>query len=166
MMTINNREYHYYQSYHDIGLYFMMLYIKNFETGINVFQRFSEFYLKQNLLKNENNSNKGFDFVRINDVVIEIIKNISKEVYDFLDVRVDFVFPWIVALYTHNIMDSSIVYRLFDFFITHHPLSVYYLTANILIDEVLKLKAKNLKNIVRKNLFIKRKTKTSLNIFN
>jgi hypothetical protein len=154
MMTINNKEYHYYQSYHDIGLYFMMLYIKNIETGINVFQRFSEFYLKQNLLRSENISKQGFDFVRINDVVIEIIKNLSREVYDFLEVRVDFVFPWIVALYTHNIMDSTIVYRLFDFFITHHPLSVYYLTANILIDEVLKLKAKNFNNLVRKITYI------------
>ncbi len=146
MIAINNKEYSYYQSYHDIGLYFLMLYIKDFETGISVFQRFSEFFLKQNLKE------IGFDFLNVNEIFIDIFRNLNKEGYELVeqccDARGDFVVSWILSLYTHNLTDDNVQFRLFDFFITHHPLSVYYLTVNICIDEIPKIKTKDNEELV------------------
>jgi hypothetical protein len=144
MSAINNQNYQYYQGYHDIGLYFLMLYIQNFHTGISVFQRFSEFYLKENLTKHSNiKDNKGYDFTKILDIFQDLVTLINPSVGEILqntcDGKAVFVLSWIICLFTHDVMNSSIQYRLFDFFITHNPIAVYHVAANILIDEILKM---------------------------
>lgn len=52
-----------------------------------------------------------------------------------------FVISWVLSYFTHNVSNSSIQYRLFDYFITAHPMAIYYLTCVILADETMKLRS-------------------------
>lgn len=142
MTTLNNQNYNYYQGYHDIGLHFLVLYINNFNTGVSVFQRFSEFYLKENLDQSEGDNSKGYNFAKINHILSDIVTSISPEIMRTIEEMCGqpaFVLSWIITLFTHNIMNSQVQYRLLDYFITSHPLAIYYLTAAILVDEVTSL---------------------------
>ena len=49
MTKLNDKIYNYFQGYHDIGLYFLFLYHKSPQYAVAVFQRFSEFNLKEQL---------------------------------------------------------------------------------------------------------------------
>ncbi len=143
MATLNGNSYQYFQGYHDIGLHFLLLYLDKFETAVSVFQRFSEFNLKENLSKIDNNS--GFNFDKINDLLMDILNEINEDVKNLIEQtcgKPHFVFSWIVTLFTHNIMNSPLQFRIFDYLITSHPIAIYYLTALILIDEVDKLSSK------------------------
>jgi TBC1 domain family member 20 len=146
LATLNNQNYSYYQGYHDIALHFLLLYMNDFHTGVSVFQRFSEFFLKENLMKPDQNFNKGYNFERVISILADIIKLISPETMTYIDEycygRPSFAISWILTLFTHNILDSSVQFRLFDYFITSHPVTIFYLVAVIVIEETLKL-AKN-----------------------
>ena len=47
MCSLNNCIYNYYQGYHDLALFFLLLYHKCPHYAVSVFQRFSEFNLKE-----------------------------------------------------------------------------------------------------------------------
>jgi hypothetical protein len=47
MCCLNNNIYNYYQGYHDLALFFILLYHKRPYYAVSVFQRFSEFNLKE-----------------------------------------------------------------------------------------------------------------------
>ena len=47
MSKLNNNIYNYYQGYHDLALFFLLLYHKRPQYAVSVFQRFSEFNLKE-----------------------------------------------------------------------------------------------------------------------
>ena len=138
---LNNNIYNYFQGYHDIGLYFYILFIKEKNYSLNVFQRFSEFNLKENLLINpkQNESYQFMSCVKILKFVIETIdKDFQKK---FIDVKLSeynglcmFASSWLVTVFTHNINRTEIIYRIFDYIMVNHPLSLYYLIAVIILD--------------------------------
>lgn len=136
MTTINNSTYKYYQGYHDIGLYFIFLYMDDFINGLCVFQRFSEFFLKENLVSIDNYQN--FNSVLL--ILKEVITKLSPITQNILDMYTDgnalFAISWILSLFSHNVEDLNIQFRLFDYFIVSHPICVYHLTALIIIDQM------------------------------
>jgi hypothetical protein len=145
MATINNRSYDYFQGYHDIGLFFILLFIDEFEVAVTLFQRFSEFYIKENLTKFDDKT-CNYSFNSINSILMEILKNLNLDVMNTIkDVCYEphFVFPWILTFFTHNVTNTNKQFRMFDYIITTHPLAIYYITALILIDEVTYLKENN-----------------------
>lgn len=135
MTTINNSSYKYYQGYHDIGLFFIFLFIDEFETAISVFQRFSEFFLKEYLL--------NFNFNNVMVILKEIISKISPQTQEIVDFYCEgnmlWSISWILSLFTHNIDNLNLQYRLFDYFLVSHPICIYHLVAHIIIDEIAKL---------------------------
>lgn len=135
MTTINNSSYKYYQGYHDIGLFFIFLFIDEFETAISVFQRFSEFFLKEYLI--------NFNFNNVIVILKEVIAKISPQTKEIVEYYCEgnllWSISWILSLFTHNIDNLNLQYRLFDYFLVSHPICIYHLAAHIIVDEIAKL---------------------------
>lgn len=144
MTSLNNHVYTYYQGYHDLGLYFLLLFNDNKSVGTSVFQHFSEFLLKENLQTKEDSNKENFPLTNTLQILKEIIEIISPTIQDFINKVMNeglstFALPWILTLFTHCINSSNIIYRLLDYFIVAHPISVYIISALIIIDEILRI---------------------------
>ena len=139
----------YFQGYHDIFILFFYLYLNSPYTYISLFQRFSELYIKENLLP-QNKNNKGYTFPNSIKFCMSIIKQLNLFVYqdlvDYCNSEIIFVIPFIVSLFTHNINNLNKRYRIIDYLIVSHPITIYVMSSVLVIDEVIKLKAEyNLK---------------------
>ena len=159
MMSIDNAKYNYFQGYHDIGLFFLILYFNTPNMGINTFQRVSEFYIKDYLHKtikdtntisgtntsssmntepstNPTTNNNSFDFEATLNLLMKVIKEINPDVSDSLEEICEspyFALPWIITWFTHNIDSISLQYRIFDYLICSHPIAVFVLSATVII---------------------------------
>jgi hypothetical protein len=124
-----------------------MLYVQNVPMAVSVFQRFSEFNLKEFLLAH--NTELGFGFDKALIILLEAIKEIDSTISLYLVLhgmeQPSFVLSWLITYFTHDIKSSVLQYRIFDYLIGSHPLTVYFLTALITVDHVKVLqKEKNL----------------------
>jgi hypothetical protein len=115
--------------------------------AVSIFQRFSEFHLKELLLAHDEN---GFSFDKVLIILLEAIKEVDPGItlyLIFLGIeQPTFVLSWIITYFTHDIKSSVIQYRIFDYLICSHPLSVYFLTALIVVDQIKILKGKGNSN--------------------
>ena len=151
LVNFNKCELSYFQGYHDIFILFFYLYLDSPYTYISIFQRFSELYIKENLMKQSRN-NKGFTFPNCIKFCMEIIKQLNKFAYqdlvDYCNSEVIFIIPYIVSLFTHNMNNLNKRYRIIDYLIVSHPVTVYVMSSVLVVDEVVKLKAEyNLKKL-------------------
>ena len=173
MCRLNNNVYNYYQGYHDLALFFMLLYHNCPHYAVSVFQRFSEFNLKEllNIKYKQKKIEKGrYNMIEMNDTL-----KILKFIIDFMDPKVkvffeeiekeqemkyckgnnkindkknddyiicDFAFEWIITLFTRYFEDFNKIYRIFDYLMVSHSLAIYFLSAEIIIDNYKKLKDK------------------------
>ena len=144
LINFNNCELNYFQGYHDIFILFFYLYLNSPYTYISLFQRFSELYIKENLLSQSKN-NKGYTFPNSMKFCMAIIKQLNKYVYqdliDYCNSEIIFVIPYIVSLFSHNMSNLNMRYRIIDYLMVSHPITVYVMSSVIVIDEVTKLKA-------------------------
>ena len=153
LINFNNRELNYFQGYHDIFMLFFYLYLDSPYTYISLFQRFSELYIKENLLL-QNRNNKGYTFPNSMKFCMAIIKQINKFAYEdlvnYCNSEIIFVIPYIVSLFTHSLNNLNKRYRIMDYLLVSHPITVYVMSSVLVVDEVVKLKAeyniKKLKN--------------------
>ena len=60
---------------------------------------------------------------------------------DYCNSECIFIIPYIVSLFTHNIENLNKRYRIIDYLMVSNPINVYIMSAVIVVDEVLKLKA-------------------------
>lgn len=173
MCKLNNNVYNYYQGYHDLALFFLLLYHKCPHYAVSVFQRFSEFNLKEllNIKYNQKKIENGtYNMIEMNDTL-----KILKFIIDFMDPKVkiffekteieqdlgckknknnnkinnnyiicDFAFEWIITLFTRYFDDYNKIYRIFDYLMVSHSLAIYFLCAEIIIDFYYKLKDKKI----------------------
>jgi hypothetical protein len=144
IITFNKNEFKYYQGYNDIFMLFFYLYMDSPYTYISLFQRFSELYIKDNLSILDKNNGKGFNFPNCIKLCMTIIKELNNlaynELVEYCKSDCTFVMPYIICLFTHNINNIFIKYRLLDYFLVSHPISVYVMTSLIVIDEITKIK--------------------------
>jgi hypothetical protein len=151
LITFNNNELNYYQGYHDIAFIFFVLFYDDQKTFISLFQKFSELFLKENTLKQE--EGKGFTFEVCLKFFGYILKKINLVTYNnilkYTGTEPTFVISYILCLFTHDIEDIFLLMRLIDYFIMNNSLSVFVLVGYITVTEVGKILAKNL----GKNLF-------------
>ena len=86
MCSLNNNIYNYYQGYHDLALFFILLYHQCPHYAVSVFQRFSEFNLKE-LLNIRYNQKKivdgAYNMIEMNDTL-----KILKFIINFMDPKV------------------------------------------------------------------------------
>ena len=86
MCCLNNNIYNYYQGYHDLALFFLLLYHKSPHYVVSVFQRFSEFNLKELLnikYKQKKIVDGRYNMIEMNDTL-----KILKFIIDFMDPKV------------------------------------------------------------------------------
>ena len=144
IITFNKNEFKYYQGYNDIFMLFFYLYMDSPYTYISLYQRFSELYLKDNLSISDKNNGKGFNFpnsIKLCMAIIQELNNLAyNELIQYCKSDCSFVMPYIICLFTHNINNIFIKYRLLDYFLVSHPISVYVMTSLIVIDEITKIK--------------------------
>ena len=163
MCCLNNNIYNYYQGYHDLALFFLLLYHNCPHYAVSVFQRFSEFNLKEllNIKYKQKKIVEGrYNMIEMNDTL-----KILKFIIDFMDPKVknffeelekeedkkiknknkiienndkyiicDFAFEWIITLFTRYFSDFNKIYRIFDYLMVSHSLAIYFLSAEIIID--------------------------------
>ena len=146
MAKLNNSLYGYFQGYHDIGLYFYLLYYDNYQFAKSVFQRFSEFNLKESLDINPEIKN-SYQFLSCLEILKFVINKLDKKIQKFLNEIIEngichFAVSWILSIFTHNIDNPGIMYRILDYIIMSHPLSIYYLTSLIIIDSIYQADSK------------------------
>ena len=159
ILTFNKNEFKYYQGYHDIFMLFFYLYLDSSYTYISLFQRFSELHIKEFLIipTNPKNKNKGFSFPNCIKFCLSIIKELNEIAYNELIQNANnnctFIIPYIICLFTHNINNIFLKYRLLDYFIVSHPISIYIMTSLIIIDEINRIKTKKEKEIMKKEVY-------------
>ena len=162
IITFNKNEFKYYQGYHDIFMLFFYLYLDSSYTYISLFQRFSELYIKEFLMipsniKDIKSKSKGFSFPNCIKFCLFIIKELNEIAYNELieicNNDCNFVIPYIICLYTHNINNIFLKYRLLDYFIVSHPITIYIMTSLIIIDEVSKIKARNENEKIKEKVY-------------
>ena len=73
-------------------------------------------------------------------IIQELNEVAYNELIEYCNSDCNFVMPYIICLFTHNIKNIFLKYRLLDYFIVSHPISVYVMTSLIVIDEVSKIK--------------------------
>ena len=146
LITFNNNEISYYQGYHDIAFIFFVLFYDDQKTFISLFQKFSELFLKENTLKQE--EGKGFTFEVCLKFFGYILKKINLVTYNnilkYTGTEPTFVISYILCLFTHDIEDIFLLMRLIDYFIMNNSLSVFVLVGYITVTEVGKILAKNI----------------------
>ena len=90
MCRLNNNVYNYYQGYHDLALFFILLYHKRPQYAVSVFQRFSEFNLKELLTCQYNKKQMidgEYDMIEMDDTL-----KILKFIIDYIDPNVKIFF--------------------------------------------------------------------------
>ena len=90
MCCLNDNIYNYYQGYHDLALFFILLYHKRPHYAVAVFQRFSEFNLKELLTCVYNKKqfiNGEYDMIEMDDTL-----RILKFILDYMDPNVKIFF--------------------------------------------------------------------------
>ena len=144
LINFNNRELNYFQGYHDVFILFYYLYLDSPYTYISLFQRFSELYIKENLLL-QNKNNIGYSFPNSIKFCLTVIKELNEYVYndivEYCNSECIFVVPYIVSLFTHNMNNLNKRYRIIDYLMVSNPIVVYVMSSVIVVDEINKLKA-------------------------
>ena len=158
IISFKKNEFKYYQGYHDIFMLFFYLYIDSPYTYISLFQRFSELYIKENLIISDDNKKlKGFSFPNCIKLCMSIIHEINENTYNdltqYCNADCNFVLSYIICLFTHNINNLFLKLRLMDYFLVSHPISVYIMTSLIIIDEVITIKAFHNMEKMKQNAF-------------
>jgi len=126
--------YHYYQGFHDLSLYIMLLFISNINIGSLIMQRISEFFLRDFL--SEMKDNETPDFNMINSILSNLIEIKEPQAIKKLKSKVELIEPyfalsWILSWFTHNLTNISKIYRIMDFLLCSHPLAVFHMSAEV-----------------------------------
>ena len=180
IFCLNNNIYSYTQGIHDVGLFFLLLYHKTPHYAVAVFQRFIEFNLKEllNINYNEKKMDHGtykmielYDALMILKYIINLLDPKVKSFFEDIEKKenisieddegesnvvqypiCDFAIKWIISLFNTQITDINKIYRIFDYLIVSHPLAIYFLCAEIIIDYYYKLDDKTILNNKEKQL--------------
>ena len=175
IFCLNNNIYSYTQGIHDVGLFFLLLYHKTPHYAVAVFQRFIEFNLKEllNINYNEKKMDHGtykmielYDALMILKYIINLLDPKVKSFFEDIEKKenisieddegesnvgqypiCDFAIKWIISLFNTQITDINKIYRIFDYLIVSHPLAIYFLCAEIIIDYYIEQCEKNLRLI-------------------
>jgi len=126
---------HYYQGYHDICV--TVLQVCGAKLGQVVARELSRRHLRDYMCPTMDQTRMLLDFI------LPIIKEEDDELHDFLlesDVGTIFALSWVITWYGHVLSDHRFIVRLFDFFVSSHPLMPVFVAAAMVLhcaDDVL-----------------------------
>jgi hypothetical protein len=131
------KNFQYYQGFHDIAMYFFLLFYNYEHLAVQILHRFSEFYLKDYLVEKD----YTFRFETVFNVMNSMMKKSNKSIASLmnsLDYPLDPIFclPWVITFFTHDIDNMFMTLRLFDYFLFTHPSSVYTIVSELVVKEV------------------------------
>lgn len=112
----------------------MILFINNMNIGAIILQRLSEFFLKDFLA--ENKENETPDFMMINQILSNLILIKEPKLIKSLQENIDYVEPyfalsWVLSWFTHNLTNITKIYRILDYLICSHPLTIFHIAAEV-----------------------------------
>lgn len=110
--------------------------MSNINIGSLILQRISEFFLRDFL--SEMKENETPDFNMINSILSNLIQLKEPKTIRKLKSKIELVEPyfalsWILSWFTHNLTNISKIYRIMDFLICSHPLSVFHMSSEVYI---------------------------------
>ena len=114
-----------------------------------ILQRLCEFYLRDYLAeiiinqkngKGEtiNTTKSAFKFENTYLIINDNKKIIDNKIFELIQHKSDFpepiyTLPWVLTYFTHDIKNTNIIFRIFDYLLFEHPASVFYLASNVII---------------------------------
>ena len=123
-------KYEYYQGFHEIALYVILIFGMDTQTVLRVLEKISEYFLKDYMNKNIQLETTLSLIKHLVTLVIEIEINESE-----LDMIIAFPLQWILCLFTQNISNIRIVFRILDYLLCTDPITIYYLAVNVILYE-------------------------------
>lgn len=132
-----NENFQYYQGFHDIAMYFYIIFYNYEHYAAQILHRVAEFTLKDYIVEKIHNFRFETVFKIINCLIDKKDKNIS-QFYKKLEYPLDptFCLPWIITLFTHDIDDLFTTVRLLDYFIFCPASKIYDLVGELAVKEL------------------------------
>ncbi|EFA83119.1 RabGAP/TBC domain-containing protein [Heterostelium album PN500] len=123
---------HYFQGYHEIGS--ILLLVTNEPTSFRLLERLSLNHISDCMKPS------FAEVSKILNLLFPLLLLMDKDVYRFLidsNVQPMFAISWIITWFSHNFEELEPTARLFDYFLSTHPLAPLYFSA--VVDDLLKL---------------------------
>ncbi|KAJ5074563.1 tbc1 domain family member 20/gtpase [Anaeramoeba ignava] len=119
---------YYYQGFHEVCSVFL-----------TIFGEKKSFFLSENvaLYFMHDNMNKNFNVVlKYLDIIYALILHIDPNLHKFLQdasMNTFFATSWVLTWFSHVVSEMKSIFRLFDFFLSEHPLMPYYYSAALIL---------------------------------
>ncbi|XP_006011090.1 TBC1 domain family member 20 isoform X1 [Latimeria chalumnae] len=123
-----NPQLHYYQGYHDIAVTFLLVVGKRMTVAL--LEKLSTHHLRDFMDPTMDSTKHILNFL------MPILERVSTPLHNFLqrsEVGTIFALSWLITWYGHVLSDFRHVLRLYDFFLTSHPLMAVYFAAVIVL---------------------------------
>ena len=132
----DSKNYSYYQGVLDVAVYFFLLYKKQTNKSIEIFQYYLEVYLKDYITSIQSNGDIFQNTVNVlSDFIYLINPNIGKY---FLEDNVPLCMclSWVITSFCHDISKFKIIQRIMDYIFFHEPYVVFIMVSFIIIDKL------------------------------
>ncbi|TNM93150.1 hypothetical protein fugu_018552 [Takifugu bimaculatus] len=123
-----NPQLHYYQGYHDVAV--SLLLVVGERMAIAMLDTLSNYHLRD-FMDPTMDSTK-----HILNYLMPILEQVDAELYDFMmraEVGTIFALSWLITWFGHVLSEFKHTLRLYDFFLSSHPLMPIYLAATIVL---------------------------------
>ena len=133
------RYFNYFQGYQEICLYFMIIFGRN--DGVKYMTIFSKFYLDYVLSKKYK---INFDMLLdiLNDCCNIVNKKVNTIINKITKTKPYYSLSWLITYLTHSNNNLFNQLSLLDYFITSNISHIYFLSANIIVNEFNKIGTK------------------------
>lgn len=123
-----NPQLYYYQGYHDVAV--SLLLVVGERMAIAMLDTLSNYHLRD-FMDPTMDSTK-----HILNYLMPILEQVDRELHDFMtraEVGTIFALSWLITWFGHVLSDFKHTLRLYDFFLSSHPLMPIYLAATIVL---------------------------------
>uniref|UniRef100_A0A672ZBY0 TBC1 domain family member 20 n=1 Tax=Sphaeramia orbicularis TaxID=375764 RepID=A0A672ZBY0_9TELE len=123
-----NPQLHYYQGYHDVAVTLLLVVGKR--MAVAMLHTLSNYHLRD-FMDPTMDSTK-----HILNYLMPILEQVDTELHDFMiraEVGTIFALSWLITWYGHVLSDFKHILRLYDFFLSSHPLMPIYFAATIVL---------------------------------
>nr|CAB3266832.1 TBC1 domain family member 20 [Phallusia mammillata] len=127
-------ELHYYQGYHDICITFLL--VCGAEASLAMVEKISTHHLRDFMDPTMDST------THILNYLIPILKMANPKLVEYMEkseVGTIFALSWLITWYSYVVPDQRDIERLYDFFLSCHPLMPVYFAAQIVLDNADKI---------------------------
>ena len=148
----NYTYFNYYQGYQELCLYFMIIFGR--KEGPKYMTIFSKIFLDY-VLNNKYQINYEMILDILNDCCNLVNKRVNLIINKITKTKPYYSLPWLITLFSHSNKNLFNEMILLDYFITSNISHVYFLSANIIVNEFNKIATKfNIDNPSDENMYM------------